>query len=86
MEYRGKREGGEREQVVRFRVGFPHRAFLFVVGTKSESDEENGKSMRVKHVHARGALVVIQHIENDGVELLTGYWAVPNVNRGRTVS
>ena len=86
MENRRKREGGKREQVVRFRVGFPHRAFLFVVGTKSESDEENGKSMRMEHVHARVAFVIIQHIEDDAVELLAGYWAVPNVNRGRTVS
>src|ERR1700742_1323866 len=52
------------------------------MGTKSESNEEYGKSMGMQHVHARGALVIVQRIEDDTVELLAGYWAVPNVNRG----
>ena len=51
------------------------------MGTKGESNEENGKSMGVQHVHAGVAVLIIKHVENDSVELLTGYWAVPNVKR-----
>ena len=55
------------------------------MGAKSESDEESRNPVRMEHIHTRAAVVIVKQIKDGTVKLLTGYWAVPNVNRERTI-